>query len=218
MHVRERKGSALVHSRIKTTRDAELTRVMAFFFPLRPIVLPAFLAGVPVVVDEDEELGVTGGRLDLGMDSCSISTYELVFESFVGVGVEVDVDGVAAASADADVDVDDDPPFIFSMAIRFNSSSLSPFASSSCLALLLFLVLPLPSPQASAIPKLSAPSCGSFALPVSSTGWFKQGFSGRSLVTLDPAVGMTNGTSGVVNRVAVAECDDLDRDDARNRG
>ena len=29
---------------------------------------------------------------------------------------------------------------------------------------------------------------------------------------------MTNGTSGVVNRVAVAECDDLDRDDALNRG
>ena len=193
-----------------------LTRVIAFFFPLRPIVLPAFLAGVPVVVeedeDEDEELGATGGRLDRGMDSCSISTYELVFESFVGVGVA----GVDVASADADVD--DDPPFIFSMAIRFNASSLSPFASSSCLALLLFLLLPLPRPQASAIPKLSAPTCGSFALPVSSTGWFKQGFSGRSLVTLDPAVGMTNGTSGVVNRVAVAECDDLDRDDARNRG
>jgi hypothetical protein len=76
-----------------------LTSVIAFFFPFKPIVLPAFLAAIPVVVglagdpanavfaaapvadgadvgedDADEADDPGDERVDRPIDSCSIST------------------------------------------------------------------------------------------------------------------------------------------------
>jgi hypothetical protein len=72
--------------------------VIAFFFPFKPIVLPAFFAGVPVEVevfvegisvevDLEEEAGVgveddeveVAERVERAMVGWSISTYSLSF-------------------------------------------------------------------------------------------------------------------------------------------
>lgn len=84
--------------RVEREKDPRLTKVIAFFFPFKPIVLPAFLAGVPVEaevfvegisveVDLEEEAGVwveedeveveVAERVERAMVGWSISTYSL---------------------------------------------------------------------------------------------------------------------------------------------
>jgi hypothetical protein len=60
--------------------------VIAFFFPFKPIVLPAFLAGVPVVVPAEVEVFVEGISVEVDWEE----------EPGVGVGVDDDDAGVEA--------------------------------------------------------------------------------------------------------------------------
>jgi hypothetical protein len=78
--------------RVEREKDPRLTKVIAFFLPFKPIVLPAFLAGVPVVPVE-VEVFVEGVPVEVEVLVEGISV-EVELELEVGLEVELEEVGV----------------------------------------------------------------------------------------------------------------------------